>query len=206
MTQNDITADTSGESWWEAYRGGEFPDSLIEYIAAEARATSAQEYHGFVIPNPLQDPEYGERVLHAYDDKYSAELIERATVLRARRRAGFFRPGLTASFIVDGSALWRPVGSREVMKKQYARLREIQSSGKATVTVIDGVYHGMETPFTTFTVDGEIIVFESDEHKLTKVEDPARKVELIERFNRYRQLALPIQDHPLMSLEWTLLE
>ncbi|MDS0140573.1 MULTISPECIES: Scr1 family TA system antitoxin-like transcriptional regulator [unclassified Amycolatopsis] len=201
MTQDHITTDTSGEPWWEAYREDFKEGDLIEYVAAEAQATSVQEYHAFVFPNPIQDPQYGDRVLHAYDDTCSAELIERAAVFRARRRAAFFRPGLSASFIVDGSVLCRPVGPREVMKKQHALLRDIQLSGKASITVIDGVYHGMETSFTTFTVDGEIVVFESSERKLEKVTDPVRKVELIERFNRYRQRAIPVQDHPSMILE-----
>jgi hypothetical protein len=196
MTQNHTAPDAAGDSWWNAYRET-FPASVVALFSAEAHATSARVFCASAFPTPVQEPDYAEAVLRSYGDSFTAEMIERAIAARAMRRAAYLDGGLEASFIVDASVLRRPVGSDTIMVKQHARARELHSSGRAHIRVMDGFYYGMETSFSLFSVAGDVVAFEDKENGLVQADD-TRRDELVARFGNYATRATPLLDHPLL--------
>jgi hypothetical protein len=198
MTRKNSAPNAANELWWNTYRKT-FPAALIAFFEAEARATTARVFSASAFPVPLQDPDYAEAVLRAYADNFAAEQIEQTIEIREIRRATYFRGGLEASFIVDASVLRRPAGSNTIMMKQRAWARELQSTGRASIRVLDGFYYGHETSFWLLSVAGEVLAFEDKEHGLVQVDDN-RRDELFARFTTYSARAGELSDHPLMRL------
>lgn len=198
MAQEQTDSGT-GEAWWNAHRG-RYPDALIAYFEAEARATATRQFQPSLISAAWQEPGYAEAVVRSFSSRYPAELIDRTIAVRATRRAAFLRGGLQeAAFVLDASALRRPVGSAELMAAQHAWLRELDSSGRASIQVVDGVYDGMASHFSLFTVDGKVVAFVDNGEEPEQVNDPAKVKKLVERFDRLRQQATPLRDWRLMA-------
>ncbi len=198
MTSDQTTSNTTDAPWWNSHRR-HYPKPLVAYFEAEAYATTVRSFQPFVIPALLQEPGYAEALLRSYSNTSTAEMIDRTIAVRATRRAAFLGGQQEAAFVLDASALRRPVGSDEVMKKQHAWLRELASSGRASIKVMDGAYSGMKTHFTLFTVAGETVAF-VDKEKGAEQVDGARRDKLIELFDVFQQQATPLHDCSLLTV------
>jgi len=198
MSQKSTGSHTPGKPWWDAFRA-EFPEGLIACFEAEARATSARIFNVSAFPVQVQEPGYMAAVLRSYQGSVSDALIEHALAARALRREAFLRDGLRASIIVDAAVLRRqPVGPEEILRDQHEWARQLHSSGRVPIRVMDGFYTGMNTSFSLFTVDGEVVAFEDTDKKTIRVEDPARRDELLVRFEEFEQCAIDLRDHSLL--------
>lgn len=196
MSQDVTMSHTPGEPWWDALRG-DFPEALIASIEAESRATSVQVFNASAFPVQVQDFDYLAAVLRSYQGRFPDDMIERSVIARAMRRDAFLRSKIRASIIVDASALRRPVGSDAILRSQHAWARDLHSSGRVPIEVMDGFYYGLETSFTLFTVDGEVIAFEEAEKETVYV-DADRRDKLVARFDEFEQRATDLLDHPLL--------
>jgi len=197
MTHDHARPEGPGD-WWNAYRET-FPVAVVALFEAEAHATSARVFSASAFPTPVQEPDYAEAVLRSYGDSFTADKIEHAIAARAMRRAAYLDGGLEASFVVDAAVLRRPAGSDTIMTAQHARARDLHSSGRAPIKVMDGFYYGMETSFSLFTVAGDVVAFEDTEKELVQA-DATRRDELVTRFDNYARRATPLVDHPLLRL------
>ncbi|MFI5591235.1 DUF5753 domain-containing protein [Amycolatopsis sp. NPDC051758] len=195
------TTPAAAEPWWNAHRG-HYPDTLIAYFEAEARATATRQFQPSLISAALQEPEYAEAVVRHFSYRYPSELIDRTIAVRATRRAAFLRSGMReAAFVLDASVLRRPVGSDETMAKQHAWLRELDSSRRASIQIMDGVYDGLGSHFSIFVVAGTVVAFVDRGDELEQVEDTGTLNKLVERFERFRQQATPLRDCSLIKAE-----
>ncbi|OXM59114.1 DUF5753 domain-containing protein [Amycolatopsis vastitatis] len=193
MTHDQTTPKTANEPWWIVHEG-HYSKELVEYGKVESRATTLRQLQPFVIPALLQEPGYAEALLHQYADAYPTEFIERTIEVRATRRAAFLSSDTKASFVLDASVLRQPVGSDATMRQQLAWLHELDSSGRASITVMDGVYDGMEDHFSLFHVDGQVVAFADAGKGIKQVEDDDQKSELVALFERFQKRAAPLRD------------
>jgi hypothetical protein len=193
MTHDQTTSGTANEPWWIVHER-HYLKGLVEYGKVESRATAVRQFQPFVIPALLQEPGYAEALLRQYADAYPAEFIERTLEVRATRRAAFLSSDTKASFVLDASVLRRPVGSDAIMRQQLAWLHELDSSGRASIKVMDGVYDGMEDHFSLFDVDGQVVAFADAGKGIKQVEDDDRKSELVALFGRFQKHAAPLRD------------
>jgi transcriptional regulator with XRE-family HTH domain len=136
--------------WWNTY-----DDQVIRnLIGFEAEATSIRAYEAMLVPGLLQTPDYARAVIRALRPELRAEEVERRVEVRTARQrdlTGGDPPTLWA--IVDESALRRPVGGKEVMGAQIARLIETGTWLTVTLQVLrfDAAEHaGMDGAFTIY--------------------------------------------------------
>jgi transcriptional regulator with XRE-family HTH domain len=108
--------------WWHQYQDV-LPGWFQAYIGLEESAESIRSYDSQFIPGLLQTEEYAAAVLALGD--FSLEEAERLVFLRKERQRRFASGGLRLWAIVDEVALWRPIGSPEIMRAQLEHLCEV---------------------------------------------------------------------------------
>jgi transcriptional regulator with XRE-family HTH domain len=138
------------KGWWHSY-----DDWVIrKLIGFEAAATSIRTYEVLLIPGLLQIQDYARAVTRAVRPELRLEEVERRVEVRTARQrhlAEGDRPRLWA--ILDEAALRRPVGGREVMRKQLRHLLEAVTSSNVTLQVLPfsiGEHAGMDGSFTIY--------------------------------------------------------
>jgi transcriptional regulator with XRE-family HTH domain len=183
--------------WWNT-----FDDQVIRnLIGFEAEATSIRAYEAMLVPGLLQTPDYARAVIRALRPELRAEEVERRVEVRAARQrdlTGGDPPTLWA--IVDESALRRPVGGREVMGAQIARLIETTTWPTVTLQVLrfDAAEHaGMDGAFTIYEfsepTDPAVVYLENATSDLyLETPEELRRYALL--FDHLRAAALKPQD------------
>jgi transcriptional regulator with XRE-family HTH domain len=105
--------------WWHQYQDV-LPSWFQAYVGLEESAESIRSYDSQFIPGLLQTEEYAAAVLALGD--FSLEETERLVVLRKERQRRFASGGLRLWAIVDEVALFRPVGSPQVLRAQLEHI------------------------------------------------------------------------------------
>lgn len=101
-----------GPSWFESWPGH------------EERAVRLCYFEPCLIPGPLQTEEYARAVVSA-GGLYRTDRVEELVSLRMRRQLVLHQnESSECVFVIDESALHRPVGGRAVMDRQLSRLLE----------------------------------------------------------------------------------
>jgi transcriptional regulator with XRE-family HTH domain len=108
--------------WWHQYQDV-LPGWFQAYIGLEESAESIRSYESQFIPGLLQTEEYAGAVIALGD--FSLEEAERLVFLRKERQRRFASGGLRLWVILDEVALYRPVGSSQIMRAQLEHLCEI---------------------------------------------------------------------------------
>jgi transcriptional regulator with XRE-family HTH domain len=108
--------------WWHQYQDV-LPSWFQAYVGLEESAESIRSYDSQFIPGLLQTEEYAAAVLALGD--FSLEETERLVVLRKERQRRLASGGLRLWAIVDEVALFRPVGSPEVLRAQLEHISEV---------------------------------------------------------------------------------
>ncbi|MFC9247357.1 helix-turn-helix domain-containing protein [Streptomyces sp. NPDC057136] len=100
------------------------PRFFQNFKAMEAEALSRFSYDPLLIPGLLQTEEYANVLLHAHFPPLDEEVIEELVSARMERQALFHRanPPMVFVFIMEESALRRPVGGAAVLKAQLQHL------------------------------------------------------------------------------------
>ena len=132
----DLARDASKPGWWHS-----FDDVLPAWfkiaVGLEESATLIRAYEPQVIPGLLQTEDYARAVTRASFAGAADEEVERRVALRLARQELLRRPAPPEYWVVmDETVLRRPVGSREVMRGQVARLIEATEMPAVTVQVI----------------------------------------------------------------------
>ncbi|MEU7552011.1 helix-turn-helix transcriptional regulator [Streptomyces sp. NPDC044571] len=144
-----LARESARQGWWNAY--GDVPYGA--YIGLEAEAAAIRTYEPLVIPGLLQTPAYARAVIagtipHATADQAAARLH-----VRLRRQDRLAAPGnpLRLWAVLDESALWRTVGSRDIMREQLEHLTHLGAQPHITVQVLPhevGAHPGVSGQFS----------------------------------------------------------
>jgi transcriptional regulator with XRE-family HTH domain len=132
----ELARDASKPGWWHS-----FDDVLPAWfkiaVGLEESATLIRAYEPQVVPGLLQTEDYARAVTRASFPAATSEEVERRVALRLARQELLRRPAPPEYWVVmDETVLRRPVGSREVMRGQVARLIEAAEMPAVTIQVI----------------------------------------------------------------------
>jgi transcriptional regulator with XRE-family HTH domain len=133
--------------WWHRFNDI-LPDWFQSYVGMEEAATSIRVYEPQVVPGLLQTPQYTAAVLAVCDIPLGE--AERHVILRKERQRRFAEGRLKLWAIVEETALWRPVGSKEILRDQLCYLLSLTGRPNLTLQIIrDGTGgHAVPSGFT----------------------------------------------------------
>jgi transcriptional regulator with XRE-family HTH domain len=117
-----LASQANQPGWWHQYQDV-LPSWFQAYVGLEESAESIRSYDSQFIPGLLQTEEYAAAVLTLGD--FSLEETERLVVLRKERQRRFASGGLRLWAIVDEVAMFRPVGSPQVLRAQLKHISEV---------------------------------------------------------------------------------
>jgi transcriptional regulator with XRE-family HTH domain len=146
----NLAREANTPGWWHAY-ADILPTWLEAYVGLEAAASVIRTYEVQFVPGLLQTEEYA-RALIRLGTAASEEEIGRRTELRVSRQEilrGPNPPQLWA--VVDEGALRRPVGGRDVVRRQLQHLIGMAEHPSVSVQILPfeaGPHAAMGGPFT----------------------------------------------------------
>ncbi|MGW0749874.1 helix-turn-helix domain-containing protein [Streptomyces sp. NPDC002587] len=144
-----MAGESGHQGWWNAYDGIPYGD----YIGLEAGAAAIRCYEPLVIPGLLQTPAYARAVIAGTIPHATAEQAATRLEVRMRRqdRLRAQRNPLRLWVVLDESALWRVVGSREAMREQLDHLTRLSAQPHITMQVLShdvGAHPGVSGQFS----------------------------------------------------------
>jgi transcriptional regulator with XRE-family HTH domain len=155
------------KGWWHSY-GDVLPQWFQVYIGLEAAAESLWNYQGQLVHGLLQTEDYARAAFQAAGFFTAPEEIDRGVELRMTRQRLLAKdPPLAPWAVLDEAALRRPVGGRQVMGRQLARLAEAADSPAVRLQVLPasaGAHAAMDFPFTVVRFpagEGDVVYLES---------------------------------------------
>lgn len=131
-----LAAQARQRAWWEAY-GDALPNAYETYIGFEAEATSIFNYQAQLVPGLLQTAEYASAVVQADGVSDNPLVLEQRVAVRMARQAVLTRePPPTLWVILDEAVLRRPIGGKDVLRRQLGRLIEAADRPMITIQVL----------------------------------------------------------------------
>jgi len=163
-------------------------------------ASIIRQVEPLVVPGLLQTEEYARALLAGYG--IDPERIEKIWEARSERQEILEQSELPEMFfILDEAAIRRMVGGENVMKRQLARLVELNSRPRLTVQVIAfevGAHKAMRGPFVYLEFpeadDPDVLYLENASGDSVFRDDPDVTGDYLEDFLKLETLASPPQD------------
>ncbi|MFR9729068.1 helix-turn-helix domain-containing protein [Saccharopolyspora sp. MS10] len=127
------------------------PEWEQRFVAMESIAAEIRTYESELVPVLLRTPEYSKAVGAAADPRRDADDLDRLAAVHADRQSVLSRerpPELAV--VLNESVLRREIGSRDVLHKQLAHLRDLGERPHISVQVLPfgaGAHPAMSTAF-----------------------------------------------------------
>lgn len=172
-----------------------FPPRAAEFMEREAHAIAHQSYEPIRIPGLLQTERYVRALFTAHYPPIDEETIEHRVAARIERGSMLSRrPTTYFSFVIEESALQRPVGGAEVMKEQCEHLLEAVKLRNVDIQVMPtrmGAHPGNSGPIVLLeSPDHEHHVFQEGQSVSHLTADPEAVGKLTNRLGMIRMQAL----------------
>ncbi|MEU0436417.1 helix-turn-helix transcriptional regulator [Streptomyces sp. NPDC006290] len=171
---------SKGLAWWSDYNEV-ISQPFAQYLGYEGAANSVRGYHPTIIPGHLQTSDYVTALFDAgRPDSKSSRRIE----LRiARQERILSEDGPKVEMILDEAALRRQVGGPATMRQQLSFLKELATSGRASLWALPftaGAHDSLNSSFFLlgFRDDDDVCYVEGPRGSLTNRDD----AELIARY------------------------
>lgn len=150
----ELAEDANRPGWWQRFHDI-LPGWFSMYVSLEGAAALIRSYEPHFVPGLLQTEEYARGVLKSGAvGQTSPEDIERHVALRMERQALLTRSDAPRFwFVLDETALRRPVGGPKVMRAQIDRLLDATKLPNVTLQVAPfsaGPHPGTYGPFVLF--------------------------------------------------------
>lgn len=192
--------DARKPGWWHHFRDV-LPDWFRAYVSMEESASLIRTFEPHHVTGLLQTEDYATAVLHGLAPHAPAAGHQRKVALRMERQdilTGDDPPRLWT--VMDETALRRPVGNRDVMRRQIEHLVEAQQRPNITIQVIPfsaGLHPGQGGPYTYFcprVPELPDIVYTQSLTTASYTEDPPDVATYLEALDRMCTQALPPAD------------
>lgn len=149
-----LAEDANKPGWWQRYHDI-LPGWFSMYVSLEGAANLIRSYDPHFVPGLLQTEEYTRGVMiSGAIGQTSPDDIDRHVALRMRRQELLTSEGAPRLwFVMDETALRRPVGGPQVMRAQLDRLLETMELSHVTLQVSTfdtGPHPGTYGPFVLF--------------------------------------------------------
>jgi transcriptional regulator with XRE-family HTH domain len=145
----DLAREAQQPGWWRAYGLGKH----TWYIGYETEASRVQVFTLGYVPGLLQTADYARALMQAVPVPRTEEQLENevaARLYRQQRLTSVDRP-LELVTVVDESALYRPVGGPEVLRRQLEQIAVLAALDTVTLRVLPsavGAHVGLASSFT----------------------------------------------------------
>ncbi|MEV4515138.1 helix-turn-helix transcriptional regulator [Dactylosporangium sp. NPDC049525] len=144
-----LALEAGQRAWWQSY-GSALSQQLAVYIGFEAEAASIRGYEQFVLPGLLQTRQYAEAIFKGRGESNRPDAeIEQRVAVRMKRQDRLNE--LKVQFIIEESALTRPIGGAAVMRDQVSRLVALSRKRNITLQVMPhdiGIHPGVDGSFS----------------------------------------------------------
>jgi transcriptional regulator with XRE-family HTH domain len=187
---------------WPHVQREAFPDWSRTFMAYAAQAAAIRQYTAHVVPGLLQTEEYARALLSVGLSLESEEQLEERLAVRLERQKRLATPDRPQlNVILDESVLRRPVGSDDVMRRQFAHLLKAAAGPHITVQVLPfaaGAHDMLGGSLTLLTLpNGSEVAYTEGAHHGQLFEDPTDVERFAVAYDRLGAAALP----PFMSLD-----
>ena len=172
-----------------------FPASFRPFVPHEAEATALRWYEHALVPGLLQTEDYARAVLSTRPNT-SDDQIEELVVARMQRQEVLCReqPPLLWT-LIDEAALYREVGTPEIMNAQLRHLADLSRRPNIAIQVVPysaGPHSGLLGAFVIAELDDSSpVVYLETAAEGETVEDPSVLARLALTFDTLRSKALP---------------
>lgn len=195
----DVTAElveaargSKGQSWWSEYNEV-ISQPFAQYLGYEAAANSIRGYHPSLIPGHLQIADYITAVFEASPPDSKSR--QRMDLRMARQERILQEDGPKVEMVLDEAVLRRQVGGPATMRRQLSFLRDLVTTGRATVLALPftaGAHDSMDSSFFLlgFRDDEDVLYVEGAGGSLTNRDDTELVARYQECFEDLRNKAL----------------
>ena len=140
-----------GRSWLSEFRDVA-SDEFLAYLAYEEMAARSHNFQPVLVPGLLQTEEYAMAIVRTIRGPKIPSRLEKLVRLRISRQENVFSrtDPFNVYFLLDESAVRRPVGNAAIMRKQLQRLQEISQHENVWIGIIPftaGFYRSIRVPF-----------------------------------------------------------
>jgi transcriptional regulator with XRE-family HTH domain len=147
-----LAKEANSPGWWHKY-GDVLPDWFQVYVGLEEAAQLIRLYEVQFVPGLLQTADYARAVIRLGRPSAPADEVGRRLNLRLTRQEVLTKPsGPRLWAVIDEAALRRPIGGREVMRAQFARLIEAAREPNITLQVVPFRSGGHAAEAGAFTI------------------------------------------------------
>ena len=177
-----LAREAKQQGWWNRYEDIAI-DSLI---GLETEAAQISSYESCVIPWMFQTRDYARAVVRGILPQIADHVLDERVAARLARQEIITRESPPHFWsLVDESALWRRVGSNQVMRDQLKAMVELAGIANLTLQVAPfslGAHPGLNNTFT-------LLEFESTQPPVVSVENMAGTLYLERRsdVDRYKE-------------------
>ena len=144
-----LSRESKQRSWWQQYG---LPEGIQTYVGLEQSALELHTYETSFVPALLQTEAYADALTAGTAPNASADQVTQLVQARITRQQRLLDdPPLQLWAVVDEVALYRLVGTDEIMRDQLTALTERSRLPSVTVQVIPleaGAHIGMDSAFT----------------------------------------------------------
>ncbi|WP_344629644.1 helix-turn-helix transcriptional regulator [Streptomyces glaucosporus] len=172
-----------------------YPTWFRDFALLEAEAVSLYSYENHAVPGLLQTEEHVREVISARCPPLDNEEIENRVAARVDRQGLLNRsPACVLGFVIEEVVLRRPIGGRNVHKRQLRRLLECAEMRNVSVQVMPTsreTHMGLDGPFVLLeTPDGRNLAYAEGQSGSFLVSDRKRVSVLAQRYGIIRAQAL----------------
>jgi transcriptional regulator with XRE-family HTH domain len=143
-----LAGQASQPGWWHRYQDV-LPSWFQPYLGLETSAEFIRSYDTQFVPGLLQTDEYSSAVHEL--GAYPREETRRKVLLRKERQQRFASGALRLWAVIDETALRRPVGTTDIMRRQLEHLLEIAGQPRVTIQIAQfdtGAWHASPSSFS----------------------------------------------------------
>ncbi|MFF5985568.1 helix-turn-helix domain-containing protein [Prauserella flavalba] len=127
---------SNNPGWWQKFNEY-MPKWFDDYVGLEEAAARIQTYELQFVPGLLQTEDYARAIVTHGLPETANEAAEGRLALRMRRQRLLFRPNAPRLWaVIDESVLHRPIGGRDVLRKQLDQLLELTKMPHITLQVV----------------------------------------------------------------------
>ncbi|GHJ41127.1 helix-turn-helix transcriptional regulator [Streptomyces sp. TS71-3] len=173
-----------------------YPKKVRDLTEVESRAVEICTWDNSVVNGLLQTEEYARALFEMRRPMFSPEDLERRIAGRAARQE-IIREGKTApalGFVHDEAALRRPIGGKEVLRRQLKHLLHIAELGNVEVQVLpldseDNA--GIAGPFNLLRLREGVTVAHHEVQRISQLVSDPQEIQILElRYGIIRAQAL----------------
>lgn len=140
-----------------------FPAFAQDFVEYEQEAVTLLSYETQVVPGLLQTPEYAQAVFSCLHPAVHGDTAETWIAARIERQTLWEReaaPPPVANFILEESIFHRPLGSPDVMREQWEKLRRFADYSNVSIQIIPTA----TAPHAGLT--GPLVLLETPDHQV----------------------------------------